>query len=540
MKRSFFFALALLLSFSNKGAADTYQIYMPSTMPGMLDFAPSQFYIVNTDSRSTVTVDTASYISSYDILNWSFASNDFVQVDGTALNAGSSRERVFQDFKGSSLTIRENGLVTVRDKGPDGIKAGDPGDTNDDGVNRTYDRIVTLNTVDGSVASQTLIASNLSDYNHASAAGYEVVLEDKSATPDQLATMELFKMTSYSENLTNAGSMVGDAIETKGSFSTTKITDADGVSLFRQEDDGSIHIGENSVVIVDSPNSSSGNDMIYSSAADGSTLQIGNIDSHRTIINGTLEVTGESSFQSTIDMQGNRITGLGAPQGQTDAVSKGYLDTVAASTLTSANSYTDTVAASTLTLANSYTDTVANNLFEGIEDSNALSAALSALPNSAPDAFAYCGGGFGAYGNSQALAMGCASNLNEKVSLNFGASVLSTGGTTVNNRDFDDYSFKAGFTYKFGVDASKSKSAKTAALEAVVFKQKADLQSMTAREAYKDSKIAEYEDRITKLEEAKLADAAKYNNRLTTLEERLELLTAAIKGDDNKFAGLVK
>ena len=162
------------------------------------------------------------------------------------------------------------------------------------------------------------------------------------------------------------------------------------------------------------------------------------------------------------------------------------------------------------------------------------------MPNSAPDAFAYCGGGFGAYGNSQALAMGCASNLNEKVSLNFGASVLSTGGTTVNNRDFDDYSFKAGFTYKFGVDASKSKSAKTAALEAVVFKQKADLQSMTAREAYKDSKIAEYEDRITKLEEAKLADAAKYNNRLTTLEERLELLTAAIKGDDNKFAGLVK
>merc|ERR1711965_915078 len=102
--------------------------------------------------------------------------------------------------------------------------------------------------------------------------------------------MELFKMTTYSENESNSGSLVGDAIETKGSFSTTKITDADGTSLFRQEDDGSIHIGENSVVIVDSPNSSSGNDMIYSSVADGSTLQIGNIESHRTIIKGTLEV----------------------------------------------------------------------------------------------------------------------------------------------------------------------------------------------------------------------------------------------------------
>jgi hypothetical protein len=169
-----------------------------------------------------------------------------------------------------------------------------------------------------------------------------------------------------------------------------------------------------------------------------------------------------------------------------------------------------------------------------------MGAALSALPNSAPDALAYCGGGFGAYGNSQALAMGCASNLNEKVSLNFGASVLSTGGTTVNNRDFDDYSFKAGVTYKFGVDASKSKSAKTAALEAVVFKQQSDLQSMTAREAYKDTKIAEYEDRITKLEEAKLADAAEYNNRLAKLEERFQLLTVAVKEENNKFAGLVK
>ena len=555
MKKIFFLSVVLLLSLSDKSSADTYQIYMPSTMPGMLATAPAQFFIVNTDSRSTVTVDTEGYLDSFDISNWSFAQNDFVQVDGTALNSGRSNERIFQEFKGSSMIIRENGLVSVRDKGPDGIKAGDVGDTLDDGENRIYDRILTINTSDGTVSSQTLIASNLSDYNHAVANGYTTVLEDKSATPDQLATMELFKMTTYSENLTNSGSMVGDAIETQGSFSTTKITDAGGVSLFRKEDDGSIHIGENSVVIVDSPNSLSGHDMIYSSAADGSILQIGNIDSHRTIINGTLEVTDESSFQGAINMQGNRITGLGTPLQSTDAVNKAYTDTLAASTLTSANSYTDTVAASTLTSANSYTDTVAastltsansftdtlaNNLYDGIEDSSAMGAALSALPNSAPDALAYCGGGFGAYGNSQALAMGCASNLNEKVSLNFGASVLSTGGATVNNRDFDDYSFKAGVTYKFGVDASKSKSAKTAALEAVVFKQQSDLQSMTAREAYKDTKIAEYEDRITKLEEAKLADAAEYNNRLAKLEERFQLLTVAVKEENNKFAGLVK
>lgn len=503
-------SLFLAFSVSSKGWADTYQIYMPSTMPGMLATAPSQFYIVNTDSRSTVTVDTASYISSYDISNWSFASNDFVQVDGTALNAGSSRERVFQDFKGSSLTIRENGLVTVRDKGPDGIKAGDPGDTNDDGVNRTYDRIVTLNTVDGSVTSQTLIASNLSDYNHASAAGYEVVLEDKSATPDQLAAMELFKMTSYSENLTNAGSMVGDAIETKGSFSTTKITDADGVSLFRQEDDGSIHIGENSVVIVDSPNSSSGNDMIYSSAADGSTLQIGNIDSHRTIINGTLEVTGESSFQSTIDMQGNRITGLGMPLQPTDAVNKAYVTTVA------------------------------NNLADGIEDSNAMNAALAALPNTAPDAEAYCGGGLGSYGDAQAFSLGCASNINDNFAVNFGASKLSSGGASITNREFDDYSLKAGFIYKIGYKPSKSSKSDTAALETELYRQQASLRAIAEKENYKDTKIADYEKRLAKLENQKTIEAAKYESRLAKLEDQLEELKVAMLAGNKEFASLAK
>ena len=520
MKKIFLLSLVLVFSVSSKSWADTYQVYMPSTMPGALSLAPSQFYIVNTNSRSTVSVDTENYISSYDISNWSFGSNDFVQVDGSSLDSGKSNPRIFQDFKGSSLTIRENRLVTVRDKGPDGIKNGDPGDTGDDGENRTYDRLIVINTADGSVASQTLIASNLSDYNHASAAGYEVVLEDKSATPDQLAVMELFQMTSYSENLTNAGSMVGDAIETKGSFSTTKITDADGVSLFRQEDDGSIHIGENSVVIVDSPNSSSGNDMIYSSAADGSTLQIGNVDSHRTIINGTLEVTGETSFQSTIDMQGNRITGLGAPQGQTDAVSKGYLDTALLGL--PSKIYVDTVAASTLTSANSYTDTVANNLADGIEDSNAMSAALAALPNTAPDAEAYCGGGLGSYGNSQAFSLGCASNINDNFAVNFGASKLSSGGASVGVREFDDYSLKAGFIYKIGYKPSKSSKSNTATLETELYRQQASLRAIAEKENYKDTKIAEYEKRLAKL------------------EDQLEELKVAMLAGNKEFASLAK
>src|SRR6056300_1661662 len=101
MKKIFFLSVVLLLSLSDKSSADTYQIYMPSTMPGMLEMAPPQFFIVNTDSRSTVTVDTKGYLDSFDYSNWSFAQNDFVQIDGTNLNSGSSNERIFQEFKGS-------------------------------------------------------------------------------------------------------------------------------------------------------------------------------------------------------------------------------------------------------------------------------------------------------------------------------------------------------------------------------------------------------------------------------------------------------
>lgn len=337
------------------------------------------------------------------------------------------------------------------------------------------------------------------------------------------------------------------------------LSDGDGKNIISLETDGSVALGDNDMVVIDSDSIKIGGTQIIAEKADGSVALGDNdmvvIDDEGITIDGKQLIAekddgaihiGENSL-ITIEQGG--VQKLYAEDVNGDPIniditngSDLLINGVSVSQRLNANNRT-------------YIDGIANSLSDGIEDSSAMGAALSALPNSAPDALAYCGGGFGAYGNSQALAMGCASNLNEKVSLNFGASVLSTGGTTVNNRDFDDYSFKAGVTYKFGVDASKSKSAKTAALEAVVFKQQSDLQSMTAREAYKDTKIAEYEDRITKLEEAKiaeyedritkleeakLADAAEYNNRLAKLEERFQLLTVAVKEENNKFAGLVK
>ena len=77
-------------------------------------------------------------------------------------------------------------------------------------------------------------------------------------------------------------------IVTKGGLVTEQLSNADGSSLLRKEDDGTVHIGQNSIVLSDELVSASGNDEVYSSS---NVLQLGNNDNHRTVIKGTLEVS---------------------------------------------------------------------------------------------------------------------------------------------------------------------------------------------------------------------------------------------------------
>ena len=129
--------------------------------------------------------------------------------------------------------------------------------------------------------SETLIAHTQADYDYAVANGHTVVLEN---TGD-LSGITPVTMTTYAENITNAGSSA--VVVTNGNFSTDKITASDGASLMRQEDDGTVHIGQNSIVLADELVSNSGFDQIYSSS---NVLEIGNTSSHRTKIRGALEI----------------------------------------------------------------------------------------------------------------------------------------------------------------------------------------------------------------------------------------------------------
>jgi hypothetical protein len=111
-------------------------------------------------------------------------------------------------------------------------------------------------------------------------------------------------------------------IVTKGGLVTEQLSNPDGSSLLRKEDDGTMHIGQNSIVLADELVSASGNDEVYSSSG---VLQLGNTANHKTIIKGTIEVP--------------------TPTQNNHAANKEYVDNADASTLSSANTYSNAVGA---------------------------------------------------------------------------------------------------------------------------------------------------------------------------------------------------
>lgn len=375
------FVVGFWIAVPNSLLADTYQVYFPSTMPGMITNGSGGFrtdlnmVIVNTDSMKVTQVDLDQYLQTYSAARYSFGSNFATTVDGTSLNAD---KRLIQDFKGSTLIVRENGAIQARDKGADGIAL-----TPDDGPNLYFDRILEINVNTGAIESETLIATSQAGFNAAVTSGFNVQL----AETGDVSGATLINFKTFSENVSNNGSST-NALVTNGSFSTKQITSTDGSSLFRQEADGTVHIGENSIVLADETVSQSGNDEIYSSS---DVLQLGNDSNHRTVVRGTLEVS--------------------TPTQSNHAANKGYVDTKDAATLVAARSYADTQDAATLVSARSYADTQdaatlqsAKIYANGVA---AMSMAASQISmNANPQAPIGFGIGFGNIGGQSAFAMG--------------------------------------------------------------------------------------------------------------------------------------
>ncbi len=92
---------------------------------------------------------------------------------------------------------------------------------------------------------------------------------------------------------------------------------------------------------------------------------------------------------------------------------------------------------------------------QSINNVGALSAALTGLPTVPTDTTLACGLGTGTHGGDFAFSGGCASKVNEKLSINYAASLTMPGQDYAG--DFEDkFSAKAGFVWQLGKSTKPS------------------------------------------------------------------------------------
>ena len=101
------------------------------------------------------------------------------------------------------------------------------------------------------------------------------------------------------------------------------------------------------------------------------------------------------------------------------------------------------------TKINTNTDNI-NKLGEGVAGSTALTAALTALPQTSKETKLSCGIGTGAYSSKYAVGFGCASKISERVDINAGGSYVFGGSKSYGGGTLDSGVVKAGFVFKLG------------------------------------------------------------------------------------------
>ncbi len=229
-----------------------------------------------------------------------------------------------------------------------------------------------------------------------------------------------------------------------------------GQDLIRKETDGSIHIGENSLVTQEV----SGVQDLYATDSTSSQIDINIKSGTNLLIDGTNVMTSINNNTSNISTNTSNIS--------TNTSNIGT-NTSNISTNTS-NIGTNTSNIGTNTSNISSMNNRINNLSNDISGSVALSSALSALPTSSPDSFYTCGIGAGVHDSSSALSAGCASefanyafidhmpNIFQTASFNIGSSFLMNGEPDIS--DARDMSIKAGITFKFGAPKPLRKTKK--------------------------------------------------------------------------------
>ena len=108
-----------------------------------------------------------------------------------------------------------------------------------------------------------------------------------------------------------------------------------------------------------------------------------------------------------------------------------------------------------------------NKLGKGVQATAAMNTAMSTLPT-ASEAKTTCGVGTGGNSGTFALGVGCATNINDRLSVTTGGSIAFDESQDYGDDTIENYGLKAGFLYKFGT-LTKSTN--------ISMKEKKDLQS---------------------------------------------------------------
>ena len=386
-----------------------------------ISFSGSTEMLIKKCDSSTGSCDsgvtrTSSFISVTPALSWVDDENNLILYMEEQTTANDTRRDKLLKYNGSTESFTDLGANWKEEfnwtynkfavqKNTDGsIQIGsnaDDVDVVEDGLNIDGTAVVTKN-LDGSVQ----IGSDTNDID-VTAEGINIdgsTLITKSS--NTISIGESLRILEDSRKLL----MNGNTIIKRNDDGTIQIgTDDDDIDITSQginvggrplitrRADGKIHIGKNSLITTEEEETlSDGRKVQPLYAEDGDTNKIPiNIDGSKLLIDG-VEVKAGNHEQITTNK--NNIKNLG----------------------------------------------------EGVAGSTALTAALTALPQTSKESKLSCGFGSGAYSSKYAVSFGCASKVNERVDINGGGSYVFGGSKSYGEGTLDSGVLKAGFVFKLG------------------------------------------------------------------------------------------
>jgi len=309
---------------------------------------------------------------------------------------------------------------------------------------------------------------------------------------------------------TTAPSLTNVTLDGLSHTGTATIVDTSGKKVLEKKSDGSIHIGENSLVTVEE----NGGQSLYATDASGNKISVDVNNGSDLLVNGTSVMgkidgiaTKASDGSVTIQSGTSKVKiagGILADSSGNNIISKASNGTI---TLGSVVQVSDAAMADSAGVniirkdsdgaihigENSFvtrefgghqeiygtnaagnpidlnvtngSDLLVNGtsvmgsirgLADGVKATTALNAAFSSVPTMSGDRAFECGMGLGNYAGKSAVATSCGARLSDQLTTNFGASYMLSGSESYLLGELPAVAFRAGISFKFGASYGSS------------------------------------------------------------------------------------